>query len=151
MYPVRRSAPCTDAATKPGSGCWWRAADRLWANDRPDTSYAPVARTGFHSLVSVQVAAAQKVPALLGIQPEKSASRKMASRQCSPRCNADSARSSLVRVPTTITCLMAISLDQSLSCMSTCSNSHHKSILILAGSALGMSQPVLSFSGRLRT
>jgi hypothetical protein len=26
-----------------------------------------------------------------------------------------------------------------------------KSILILAGSALGMSQPVLSFSGRLRT
>ena len=75
MYPVGRSALRIDAATKPGSVCWWRAAERFWANDRPDRSYAPVVRTGLYSLVSLQVPAAQKVPALFGIRNEKSASR----------------------------------------------------------------------------
>ena len=40
-------------------------------------NYSPVVRGGIYSLVSVQVVAGQRVPAPVGIRPEKSASRRL--------------------------------------------------------------------------
>jgi hypothetical protein len=44
---------------------------------RPYGNYPPIVRGGIRSLVALQVAAAQLIPARFGIRPEKSASRRL--------------------------------------------------------------------------
>ena len=58
-----------------------RAWDRFRTYRHPHGSYSPVVRGGICSLVSLQAATARIVPALLGIRPDKSASRKMVAGQ----------------------------------------------------------------------
>jgi hypothetical protein len=70
-HPNRRSG---DPTRYPSLRRGW---DRFQTYRRPHGSYSPLVRGGICSLLSLQAATAQLVPALLGIRPGKSPSRQM--------------------------------------------------------------------------